>query len=265
MKYWVKITLWSVFGGAVIFLLFYTQSHLRKLTVKETSIHIDVEGENSFLTEEELKSRLQRNNLIFVNQKAEQVNLEKIEQFIQNMEEVKNVKVFLTWDASLEIDVKLRRPIAHVFNLHGENFFLDADGYKISGGTAHTARVLVVTGEIPDRYSSESVNEIINNDSLKTILKLDDVYRISNYVCNDPLMQSLIGQIHRKNNGDFVLVPLVGDQTVVFGTAHSDKEVEGKFEKLKIFYKEAMPYEGWNKYREISLKYDKQIVCKKKV
>lgn len=264
MKNWVKIALWSVFGGTVIFLLFYTQNHLRKLTLKEPSIHIDVEGENSFLTEDELKSRLQRNNLIFVNQKAEQVQLEKIERFVQNMEEVKTVKVFMSWDAQLKIDVELRRPIAHIFNSHGENFFLDADGYKISGGSNHTARVLIVTGEIPDRYSSESVNEIINNDSLKTILKLDNVYRISNYVCKDPLMQSLIGQIHRKSNGDFVLIPLVGDQTIVFGSAYSDKEVEEKFEKLKIFYKEAIPYEGWNKYSEISLKYDKQIVCKKK-
>jgi len=41
-------------------------------------------------------------------------------------------------------------------------------------------------------------------------------------------------------------------------------EIENKFEKLKIFYKEAIPYEGWSTYSEISLKYDKQIVCKKK-
>ena len=264
MNKWIKITLWSLFGIAVIFLLFYTQNHLRQLTVKAPSVNIDVEGENSFLTESELISRLQRNNLIFVNQKVEQLDLEKIENYIKSMEEIKSVKVFSSWDGSLEISIKLRKPIAHVFNTNGENFFLDSDGYKISGGTNHTARVLVVTGDIPDRYGSESVNEIINNDSLITIRKLDDVYRISNYVCNDPLMQSLIGQVHRESTGDFVLIPLVGDQKIIFGSAFSDDEVKEKFEKLKIFYKEAIPFEGWNKYSEISLKYDKQIVCKKK-
>lgn len=60
------------------------------------------------------------------------------------------------------------------------------------------------------------------------------------------------------------MIPLVGNQKIVFGSAFTDKEVKEKFEKLKIFYKEAIPYEGWNKYSEISLKYDKQIVCKKK-
>ena len=49
-----------------------------------------------------------------------------------------------------------------------------------------------------------------------------------------------------------------------FGSANSRSEVESKFEKLKVFYKEAMPYEGWRKYDEISLKYNGQIVCKKK-
>ena len=110
------------------------------------------------------------------------------------------------------------------------------------------------TGEIFDRQKSISVDEIINNDSLISIRKLDDIYRISDYVCNDPLFHSLIGQVHLEKNGDFILVPLVGDQRIV----------SEKFEKLRIFYKQAIPYEGWNTYKEISLKYEDQIVCKKK-
>jgi cell division protein FtsQ len=127
----------------------------------------------------------------------------------------------------------------------------------------HTARVVVVTGYIPDKLNSISVPEIINNDSLKSIRKLDDVYRISNYVCKDPFLRSLVGQIHLKKNDDFVLIPLVGGQKIIFGSAHTDEEVKEKFDKLMIFYEEAIPFEGWNKYDEISLKYNRQIVGKK--
>jgi cell division protein FtsQ len=128
----------------------------------------------------------------------------------------------------------------------------------------YTARVVVVTGDIPDKMNSEPVSKIINNAFLKSNRKLDDLYRISHYVCNDQLFQALIGQIHRKKNGDFVLIPQVGGQKIIFGSALTDQEVSEKFRKLKVFYNEAIPYEGWNKYEEISLKYDKQIVCKKK-
>jgi cell division protein FtsQ len=75
-------------------------------------------------------------------------------------------------------------------------------------------------------------------------------------------LQALIGQIHLKKNGDFVLIPLVGDQLIVFGSAFTDQEVRDKFEKLKIFYTKGLPYEGWEKYSEISLKYRGQIVGK---
>lgn len=256
--------LWGSFGIAVIALLFVAQNTLKQLPLKTVSIQINVDGENSFLTEAELKTRLERKNLIYVNQQVKDVSMEKIESFIRGMEEVKKVAVYSSLDGILNIEVELRKPIARIFNSAGQNYFLDADGYTISSSSEHTARVLVVTGMIPDAPGQESVSEIINNDSLKTIRKLDDVYRISNYVCNDPLMQSLIGQVHRESNGDFVLIPLVGGQKIIFGTAFSDEEVADKFEKLKIFYKEAIPYEGWNKYSEISLKYEKQIVCKKK-
>lgn len=264
MNKWVKISLWSVFGISVVVLLVLTQRYLQELPLKKPAVQISVTGENSFLSESELTTRLQRNNLIYVNQRVKDLGPEKIERFIRKMEEVKTVAVYSSLNGSWNINIELRKPIAHIFNSIGQNFFLDADGHTISSSSEHTARVLVVSGEIPDRFGQESVNVIINNDSLKTIRKLDDVYRISNYVCNDPLMQSLIGQIHRESNGDFVLIPLVGGQKIVFGSAFTDKDVAEKFKKLKIFYKEAIPYEGWNKYSEISLKYENQIVCKKK-
>ena len=122
----------------------------------------------------------------------------------------------------------------------------------------------MASGEIFDRIDGESVPDIINNDSLISIRKLDDIYRISDYVCYDPLFRSLIGQIYLDKNGDFTLVPLVGDQKIVFGKANSESQVKAKFEKLRTFYHEGMPYVGWHTYSEINVKYDGQIVCKRK-
>src|SRR5690554_7700331 len=39
-------------------------------------------------------------------------------------------------------------------------------------------------------------DEIINNDSLKTKSKMDQIYRISNYVCNDAFYNAQIVQVH---------------------------------------------------------------------
>ena len=60
------------------------------------------------------------------------------------------------------------------------------------------------------------------------------------------------------------MIPQVGNHEIVFGAANSNKDVVAKLNKLKIFYQEGLPFEGWNKYNQINLKYKNQVVCKKR-
>ena len=264
MKKWIKISLWTLFLIALIALGFFVKQTLDAKQLPDPEINISSDGDNTFITKQELLDRLKRKGFVFDNQKRSELEIEEIEGFIADISQVKSVDVFQQLNGTWKVNVELRKPIARIYNKANENFYLDEDGNTFLTTPTHTSRTLIITGEIEDRQNSISVTEIINNDSLITIRKLDDIYRISRYVCNDPLFHSLIGQIHLQKNGDFTLVPLVGDQQVIFGTAHSDEEVQQKFKKLKIFYNEAMPFEGWDTYSEISLKFEDQIVCKKK-
>ena len=262
MRIWIKRIVWVLFFVGVIVLMFRSCDVHNERIMDKPEIIIHVNGEDAFLTEDELYDRLKRKGYIFEGQNHKTLNAAKIERYISSMSEIKDVRVFTRIGKHWTIEVTVRKPIARIYNKYNETFYLDEDGIVVRASGLHTARVVVVTGLIPDRITSIPVKEIINNDSLKSIRKLDDVYRISNYVCNDPELQALIGQIHLKKNGDFVLIPLVGDQLIVFGSAFTDKEVRDKFEKLKIFYTEGLPYEGWDKYSEINLKYGGQIVGK---
>lgn len=264
MKNWLKIVLGIVLFLGVIAVFVTASNQEAKKQPKIPSVSIHVDSENAFLTENELLARLKMQRLIYEGQSNEHLKVHEIELFIKNMQEVKLVKVYRDIGKDWYIKVELRKPIARIFNNSGESFYLDEDGFLMNRSDLHTSRTLVFSGDIDDSYSRESIQDIINNDTLKSIRKLDDIYRISNYVCNDPLLQKLIGQVYLQRDGNFVMVPLVGDQKIVFGTAYSEEEVKEKFERLKIFYKEAMPYEGWTKYNEISVKYDGQIVCRKR-
>ncbi len=262
MKTWLKISIWIIFVGGIIAALVYIELEEDKLVLNTPKINIDHNGKDPFLNEREVERRLQMEGLIFEGQRSEQLDIYKIEDYLRKVSQVKSVKVYKLIGADWCIDMILRDPIARIFNQAGETFYLDTDGNIMKTNDIHTAHTLVVTGHIKDRINGESVPEIINNDSLISIRKLDDIYRISDYVCKDPLFRSLIGQVYLEKNGDFLLVPLVGDQKIIFGSAYSEEEVSDKFEKLRIFYSEAIPFEGWGKYSEISLKYKDQIVCK---
>ena len=263
MKKVFKIIFWVLFAVGLILIVFFASKENNNTVAKKPDISIHVEGENAFLTESELLDRLIYKRLYQKNMKVNFVNVKKIEAAIIKMEEVKKVRVYKNIGNSWNIDVELRNPIARIFTLSQKAYYLDDEGFTMGRSTLHTAHVLVFSGFITEIMERTSVKEIINNDSLKSIRKLDDIYRISNYVCKDSLLNALIGQVYLEKNGDFILIPLVGKQTILFGSAKSDEVVADKFNRLKIFYKEGMPHEGWEKYNTIIVKYEGQIVCRK--
>jgi cell division protein FtsQ len=264
MKKWIQLSIWVIGTIAVFTLLSLAGKNQRDKPLGKPTIDLHVNGEHALLTEDELMERLKRGGYLFIGQTKENLHIHEMERFIKKMSEVKDVKVYSLVGDAWGIDVQIRRPIARIYNIFNESFYLDEDGCVMQTSVHHSARVVAINGFIKDRQHSPSVNEIINNNSLKSNRKLDDLYIISKYVCNDPILQSLIGQIHVLKNGELLLVPLIGDQVILFGAVTTESDVKKKFDKLKIFYKEALPYEGWNKYESINLKFSNQIVCRTK-
>ena len=264
MKKWLKITLWLLLFILVSVVFFFAVKEENSKLLRTPDISIHVEGESAFLTEKELLDRLKIRNLFRQQMAVGELKIHTIERNIKVMPEVKKVEVYKHIGNKWEIQLELRKPIARIFNQQGQSYYLDQDGFMMYRSALHTARVLVFSGAINDPYNPRLHCSFINNGTLKSSQKIDQIYRISNYVCNDPLMHKLIGQIHLQKNGDFVLIPLLGDQKIIFGAAPNSELVQDKFERLKHFYKEALPHEGWNKYKEISVKYEGQIVCRKR-
>lgn len=265
MKKWRGIAGWSAFAILVIALLVVASKDQASVVAQTPDVSISVEGEHIFLTETELKARLRQKGLLYEGQLMQALRITEIEAFIRKMHEVESVDVFKRMGGRWDVRIRLRKPLARIFNEQGESFYIDSRGAVMYPTRNFQARVMVFSGHIPDGGDTLTVDEIINNDSLKSIRVLDDIYRISNYVCHDPFLCAQISQVHRTKGGDFVLIPQVGDHRIIFGSANSDHEVKEKMDKLKVFYREGLPYEGWNKYETISLKFRNQIVCKKKV
>jgi cell division protein FtsQ len=113
------------------------------------------------------------------------------------------------------------------------------------------ARVIVATGNVAP-FTPEFREKRKNS--------LKDLYHITQTLLADDFLKSFIQQIHVTNTNEFILVPLIGDQKIILGSA---RKLEDKLNRLKIFYQQGMPYEGWTKYETINLKYTGQVVCKR--
>lgn len=259
----MKIVLGTLALILVIFTMNYTYQSLanRKMQDPEIIIHIQ---NNPLISKDEIHSILISEQLYHPEMTFSQLNINAIEKRIAQIPEVLSVHVYTQLNTEWKIEIQQRNPIVKVINKYDEKFYIDHQGSIINSTVDHTARVLIANGNIGERPDGLNVINIINNDSLKTIYQIDDIYRISNYICTIPFLESQISQIYIREDREIILIPQVGEQIIVFGSANSNEEVKEKFEKLIKFYQEGIKYEGWNKYKEINLKYSGQVVCKKR-
>ncbi len=161
MKLWLKITIWTLFLAVILTILAITNSQQKKIALKTPKIHIDIQDENAFLTEKELYVRLKRKGLITPNQINNQLQLNTIEKFVNGMTEVLECNVYTKLGGDWAINVKIRRPIARVFNNLGESFYLDELGHTISPSYLYTAISIMLSFLKPAPLLSISITEYI--------------------------------------------------------------------------------------------------------
>lgn len=261
MKSWLKNTLWVItiigVGVAMSFINRAQESRVVGLPIIKIDLHEDM----LFLSKEDVLERLINKDLIGEDKKYSDLALNEIEEVLAEMPEIKTVQVYTYLGGDWRIDITLRQPVARIFNMNGSSCYLDNDGTLMPLSSNYTAHVLAITGNVNETDYTKNVTEIMNNDSLKTIEILDDLYAISAYVCSDEFLSAQFTQVYVNSYNEFELIPRVGNHRVLFGDASN---IPGKFKKLELFYTEGLSRAGWEKYDTINVMFKSQVVCSKR-
>lgn len=180
------------------------------------------------------------------------LNIHQMEQKLKQLPWAQSAEVFVTVDGKLSIEIQQRQPILRVERYDGMQFYIDKYGVKFPLNEQYVHRVLLANGNIFERFEkSDTVYSFVGNE----------LYKVASFVDNDPFLKALIEQIFVRAGNEMVLVPKIGDFEIVLGSTDA---LSDKFEKLKVFYKEALSRIGWDNFETIDLRFKSQIVCKKK-
>lgn len=177
--------------------------------------------------------------------------LRRIEQQIEALPQVSRAKAFVDENHRLCIEVEQRLPVARVYALSGESYYLDAAGNKFPLSPVNTVKVPVITGNI-----AESCKKV---EPVKTPA-LAAAFRVQQGLAQDPQWTALVGEIHVNEKSEIELLTRLGDAVVLLGTPDN---LEFKMKKLMVFYAEALGKTGWDKYKVINIMYKDQIICLK--
>lgn len=247
MSAWVLLA-----AGTGVVLIAARQQHL-SATCSATKINIDRSNDMFFVDEQDIEQIIAGfcgDSL--QSTKMYELDFARLETQIEQNPYVLRTEIFSPEMGQLQVNVKQRQPLMRVINSSGVSYYIDEYGEMVPLSPKFTTRVPVVSGNIP-------TVDVTNVEDDTTILH--DVYALMQYIRKDEFLQALTEQVYVTEAGELELVPRVGDFVFVLG---STDELEKKFTKLRIFYKEVGRSANINKYKSIDLKYHDQIVCTKK-
>ncbi len=227
----------------------------RKGNVKDIVVNIQhlEDGVNDLIKDKDIKEILRRGfEENVAEMKVSRVDVQRAERILEQDPFIENAEVFIDADNKLNIKIVQREPICRIIDNNGLNYYMDKNGIKMPPSKYFSARVPIITGAVPPH-----VTDFLSRKKYG----LKDVYNLVKQLQTDEFYKTFIQQIVVDAGGEFTLIPVLGDQKIRIGTID---DLDDKLKRIRIFYDEAMPYEGWRKYATISVKYKGQIVCKKK-
>ncbi len=245
----------AVVAVLVVVLIITSLTRKSKGEVKDIVVEIQhmADGQNDLIKDKDVKEIIRRS---FEENVAElrvgQLDVNRIERVLELDPFIENAETFVDAANILHVKVVQREPICRIIDNNSANYYLDKTGVKMPLSKYFSARVPIVTGAVPPHVPDFLQKK---NYGLKSVFDL--VQRLR----GDKFYDTFVQQIYVDPSGEFTLIPVLGDQKIKIGTLDN---LDDKLKRLHIFYTEAMPYEGWRKYRTISVKYNGQIVCKKK-
>jgi len=262
LKRIVSISCYALLFLGIILLLGFSKEESRSQQVNAVRIIISRSGDNNFVDSALVAARVNQLLDSLPKRTFNDISLRPIENSINKMYYVESSQVYRTIDGTIVVRIKPREALARVVNTADESFYIDRTGKLMRASDRYTARVMVITGNLPARYSStlDLTQQMPIDEMSGSEILLRELFVLANYIDQNPFLKAWIDHIFVTRNGNFELIPKNGAHVIEFGDTTN---MAGKFEKLLIFYQNGLTQVGWEKYRRINLKFNNQVVCSK--
>jgi hypothetical protein len=196
-------------------------------------------NEIHLIDEKEVISMIKYEDLYPVDKKMGRINTEKIEACIKKDQLIREVECFKTNDNKIRVLINQRIPVLRVMSLFGD-YYIDKEGKAMPISYKYSARLPIASGFIQKKLAET------------------DLFRFALFLRGNPFWNAQIQQIDVQQNQEVILIPTVGEQKILLGRL---TDFEAKMDNLFALYKQGLNHFGWNKYKTINLRYDRQVIC----
>ncbi|MFM7430432.1 MAG: cell division protein FtsQ/DivIB [Flammeovirgaceae bacterium] len=231
------------------FLIAFAERKQGGSVCKNILVEIDNLNENHFLDEADVLQLVEGSGETIKGIGIDRINLKQIEKKLKYDKHILDAELFGDLKGNLIVNVELRRPIARIVQKDAPDAYIAEDGVIMPVSEKYTSRVVLISGYVKPLLESEDLNKTEDGKQLMEMVE---------YVNADRFWSAQVAQLDIERDGKINIFPQVTGQRVEFGRAEN---IETKFKKLMIFYKEILPTRGWTKYERVNLEYEGQVIA----
>src|SRR5690242_1677230 len=243
LKKILTVSVWFILASGVVVLLVAAMS--KKNTERIRGVEIKISGiqNNYFIDKSEVLKILEKvNGKKLEKAAANSLNLTAMENQLLKNDWIKKAELFFDNNKVLQVKITEREPIARIFTVSGASFYIDSSLSRLPLSDKFSARLPVFTS-----FPTE-VRVLKKRDSVL----LAEVKTLSEYINSHPFWMAQIDHIDISSQGDFEMIPKLGNQLIRFGDVNN---YEQKFNKLLAFYQQVETHIGWNKYAVLDIRF----------
>ena len=248
---WKKLlltTIWmAVSAGTVMLLVAAAQNQNGKLC-KDVVVTIKGVDGTEYVSKKQILQTISGGRPdLMQGQLIKTFDLQQLEELLETNLWIRNAELFFDNNDVLHADITEREPVARVFRVDGESFYIDDMGDQLPITNDQIARVPVFTS-----YPNESTYGKQKDSVLQQQVK-----EMGHFILKNDFWMAQVDQVNISNY-EFELIPKLGNHVILFGDGN---KIEPKFNRLLLFYKKIMNKTGWNYYSSLDVRYNKQLVA----
>ncbi len=250
---WKKILIisfWSLLGIATCTLLIAAMQKKDEKTCTDINIQINGAHNHVFVDRKDIMKVMQVNGAE-KGKPVASIDLKNIEEVISKNAWVKNAELFFDNKQVLHVTVNESEPIARIFSLQGNSFYIDSSCKRLPLSNTLSAHVPMFTSFPSDRKVLSKPDSAV----------LQDIKKIALHIQKDSFWMAQIAQVDVTQQRTYEIIPLLGNQLIKIGDAEN---LDEKFAKLMGFYKQVWSKSGFEKYETVDVQYKGQIVATKR-
>jgi len=246
---WKKIfitTAWILFGAGVMVVFGAAMNKKGKHTCKGIDVALKTSTTDVFIDEKDIRQLLEQTFHI-TGTAISKLPLRSMELLLKNNPWIADAEIFVDNNDQLHAIIEERQPIARIFTLQQNSFYIDSSGVHLPLSDKMVARVPVFT----DFPSDQAVLSVPDS------LLMQDILSISRYIAADSFWMAQASQIAIVAGNQFEIYPLTGRPIIRMGNGSNLAE---KFQKLDAYFRSDYFKLGYTLYPVIDVQYSRQLI-----